>query len=69
MIFFYQFLSDRLEKREWRRKKAHIPKRKELILKKKRCVILMFNFKSLCFKNCLGHLSTKDYTAIFTRVS
>lgn len=29
--FLKQFLNDRIEK-EWRRKKTHIPKRKELIL-------------------------------------
>lgn len=30
--FLKQFLNDRIEKKEWRRKKTHIPKRKELIL-------------------------------------
>lgn len=56
MIFFYQFLSDRLEKREWRRKKAHIPKRKELILKKKKVCDLDVQFQVSLLQKLSGTL-------------
>lgn len=56
MNFLKQFLNDRIEKKEWRRKKAHISKRKELILGEKKVCELDVQFQVSLLQKLSGTL-------------